>query len=166
MCRRSSILSRSILPLSYTPSLSLTQHPRMLQHPADKVWYGVAEQPAPAPHLARPEGRAAVTHCADYRGTLLIRNRPHLGPYNSICLGPYGGPRGGSVFLEVRYPCTVPPVRFIARFASAVYFRCEPNRRHPLTHFTAAGFVFDHTVPAHGSRSILNLPPCQFIRHR
>ena len=25
-------------------------------------WYSIAEQPAPAPHLARPEGRAALTH--------------------------------------------------------------------------------------------------------
>ena len=25
-------------------------------------WYFIAEQPAPAPHLARPEGRAALTH--------------------------------------------------------------------------------------------------------
>ena len=35
----------------------------------------------------------------DYRGTSLIRNRPPLGPYSSICLGPYGGPRGGGGFL-------------------------------------------------------------------
>jgi len=32
-----------------------------------------------------------------YRGTSLIRNRPLLGPYSSICLGPYGGHRGGAV---------------------------------------------------------------------
>ena len=25
-------------------------------------WYFIAEQPSPAPHLARPEGRAALTH--------------------------------------------------------------------------------------------------------
>ena len=25
-------------------------------------WYFIAEQPAPAPHLARPKGRAALTH--------------------------------------------------------------------------------------------------------
>ena len=29
-------------------------------------WYLFAEQLAPAPHLARPEGRAALTHCAEY----------------------------------------------------------------------------------------------------
>ena len=34
-----------------------------------------------------------------YRGTSLIRNTPLLGPYSSICLGPYGGPRGGGGFL-------------------------------------------------------------------
>jgi len=41
-----------------------------------------------------------------YRGTSLIRNRPLLGPYSSTCLGPYGAPRGGGVFLWARYPCT------------------------------------------------------------
>ena len=29
---------------------------------AESDWYLIAEQPAPAPHLARPEGRAALTH--------------------------------------------------------------------------------------------------------
>ena len=28
----------------------------------ERDWYFIAEQPAPAPHLARPEGRAAFTH--------------------------------------------------------------------------------------------------------
>jgi hypothetical protein len=27
-----------------------------------RYWYDIAEQPAPAPHLAHTEGRAAVTH--------------------------------------------------------------------------------------------------------
>ena len=36
---------------------------------------------------------------AAYRGTSLITNRRPLGPYSSICLGPYGGPRGGGGFL-------------------------------------------------------------------
>jgi len=46
-----------------------------------------------------------------YRGTSLIRNRPRLGPYNtcSICIGPYGGPRGGGRFLMSEVPlCWVP----------------------------------------------------------
>ena len=30
--------------------------------PAKRDWYVIAKQPAPAPHLARPEGRAALTH--------------------------------------------------------------------------------------------------------
>ena len=34
-----------------------------------------------------------------YRGTTLIRNSLPLGTYSSICLGPYGGPRGGGCFL-------------------------------------------------------------------
>ena len=29
---------------------------------AEREWCFIAEQPAPAPHLARPEGRAAITH--------------------------------------------------------------------------------------------------------
>ena len=29
--------------------------------PPPREWYFIAEQPAPAPHLARPEGRAAPT---------------------------------------------------------------------------------------------------------
>ena len=32
-----------------------------------------------------------------YRGTSLTRNTPSVGPYSSICLWPYGGPRGGAV---------------------------------------------------------------------
>ena len=49
-------------------------------------WYFIAEQPAPAPHPARPEGRAALTlmlscqppmnQCAQYRGTSLNRPPP------------------------------------------------------------------------------------------
>ena len=35
-----------------------------------------------------------------YRGTSLIRKRPPLGTYCSICLGPYGGPRGVAVSYE------------------------------------------------------------------
>ena len=35
-----------------------------------------------------------------YRGTFLMRNRPLPGPYNSICLGPYGGPGGMAVSYE------------------------------------------------------------------
>jgi len=31
-------------------------------HGAVRDWYFIAEQPAPAPHFARPEGRAALTH--------------------------------------------------------------------------------------------------------
>ena len=29
---------------------------------ATRDWYFIAEQPAPAPHLARPEGRVATSH--------------------------------------------------------------------------------------------------------
>jgi len=33
--------------------------------PTVRDWYVIAEQPAPAPHLARPEGRAARTHMCE-----------------------------------------------------------------------------------------------------
>ena len=36
--------------------------------------------------------------------TSLIRNSPPLRPYSSICLGPYGGPRGGGQFLMSKVP--------------------------------------------------------------
>ena len=39
-----------------------------------------------------------------YRGVSLIRNRPPLGPYSSIRLGPCGGPRGGGLFLMSEVP--------------------------------------------------------------
>jgi len=32
----------------------------------ERDWYLIAEQPAPAPQLARPEGRAALRTCANY----------------------------------------------------------------------------------------------------
>jgi len=35
---------------------------RLHQPPAQRDKYSIAEQPAPAPHLARLEGRAALTH--------------------------------------------------------------------------------------------------------
>ena len=36
---------------------------------------------------------------SQYRGTSLIGNRPPLGPYKSICLGPYGVTSGGGGFV-------------------------------------------------------------------
>ena len=38
------------------------QKPRRLLPRVQRDCYLIAEQPAPAPHLARPEGRAALTH--------------------------------------------------------------------------------------------------------
>jgi hypothetical protein len=35
-----------------------------------------------------------------YGGTLLIRHSLPLGTYSSICLGPYGGPRGETASYE------------------------------------------------------------------
>ena len=46
----------------------------------------------------------------NYRGTSLMRNRPPLGPYSSICLGPYGGPMGGgAIFYERGAPVDSEP---------------------------------------------------------
>ena len=53
-----------------TPSLGLASRPRTAftrfartntAWGGDRDWHVIAEQPAPAPHLARPEGRAALT---------------------------------------------------------------------------------------------------------
>ena len=87
------------------------QRPKRAGHPAlpapatahhPRNWCLTAEQPAPAPHLAHPEGCAAlliilvtgprVSHprpteiqrpAGAYRGTSLIRNNPPVGPYSS-----------------------------------------------------------------------------------
>ena len=52
-----------------------------------------------------PVSHACCIHTPGYRGTLLIRNSTPLGTFNNICLGPFGAPRGGGVFLGARYPC-------------------------------------------------------------
>ena len=49
--------------------------------------------------------------CNQYRGTSLTRKRTPLEIYRRpmpgiVCLGFYEGPRGVSVFLWARYPCT------------------------------------------------------------
>ena len=36
------------------------------------------------------------------------RPPPPYDPTSGLCLGPYGGPRGGGCFLCARYPCTQP----------------------------------------------------------
>ena len=41
---------------------------------------------------------------ATYRDTSLIRTPPPVGHYSSICLGPYGGPRGGAGRPAVGFP--------------------------------------------------------------
>ena len=41
-----------------------------------------------------------------HMGTSLIRKDTPLGPYNRPMPGSWGGPRGVSVFLRARYPCT------------------------------------------------------------
>ena len=46
--------------------------------------------------------RASCDHLvsSDYRGTSLIRNLPHLGPYSRPMPGPLGGPKGVAVSYE------------------------------------------------------------------
>ena len=46
-------------------------------------------------HLTHNKAQPPRTPQQAYRGTSLIRNSPPPGTYSSICLGPYGGPRGG-----------------------------------------------------------------------
>jgi len=45
------------------------------------------------PGLGHHIGWTLLVRKESYRGTSLIRNTP-LRPYSSLCLGPYGGPRG------------------------------------------------------------------------
>ena len=49
----------SVPRFSYHPLIMLLIVPHW---PLQTDWYYMAEQPAPAPHPARPEGRAALTH--------------------------------------------------------------------------------------------------------
>ena len=53
---------------------------------------------------ARRVGTLRRKH-STYTGTSLITNRPPPHATVGICLGPYGGPRGGGGFLWARYPC-------------------------------------------------------------
>ena len=67
---RSSMKLKSIMRspwrcLSAACPRASTACPTRNQHAAIQSfrdWYLIAEQPAPAPHLARPDGRAALTH--------------------------------------------------------------------------------------------------------
>ena len=64
-------------------------------------WYFFTIQPAPPPHIARPEG------CAALRVVLVTVAHP-WDPTVVLCLGPYGGPRG-RVFLMSEVPLHVSP---------------------------------------------------------
>ena len=57
-CLTSTFLEALHLP--YFPSSSTTSSTTSSKSTPD--WYLIAEQPTPAPHLERPEGRAALTH--------------------------------------------------------------------------------------------------------
>ena len=54
-----------------------------------------------------------------YMGASLIRPPPPPDPTVGICLGPFGGPKGGGGFLSARYPCSV-------------HMICPGGRRHSL----------------------------------
>ena len=58
----------------------------------------------------------------DYRGTSLIRNRPPLGTYSSICLGPHGAPSGGGLFLMSEVPLWWRVLRRRKRHSSRPFF--------------------------------------------
>ena len=67
-----------------------------------------------------------------YGATSLIRKRLPLGPYSSICLGSYGGPKGGGSFLWAKHPCYCNPVE---------------ERIHVHTEF--AKFAFEKSIIDH-----------------
>ena len=86
------------LPLSLSCSLTPTLSTRSLTAGA---------------HRAELGNRHALLARRDphhlYRGTSLVRPPPRVGPYSSMCLGPYGGPRGGAVSDERGTPAGTPP---------------------------------------------------------
>ena len=57
---------------------------------------------------ARATTSSARSAASWYRGTSLMRPPPPVGPYSSICLGPYGGPWGGGLFLMSEVPLYPP----------------------------------------------------------
>ena len=82
-----------------------------------------------ARHDPLPLSTGCVNRGGDVRGSLLRANtrrktaaarhhpppqgvaRAGLHPTVGLCLGPYGGPRGGGCFLSARFPCTTLPRR-------------------------------------------------------
>ena len=51
--------------------------------------------------------KESLAGSAVYRGALLIRNTPPVGPTVALCLGTYGDPRGVSVSYEQGTPVGV-----------------------------------------------------------
>jgi hypothetical protein len=53
---------------------------------------------------ARERGGGGAFQEELYRGTSLLKNRAPLGPTVGLCLGPYGSPIGGGLFLMSEVP--------------------------------------------------------------
>ena len=51
-----------LLETAFERQLQLAPRRRRRPRPGKRYWCFIAEQPAPAPHLARPKGRAALMH--------------------------------------------------------------------------------------------------------
>jgi hypothetical protein len=51
--------------------------------------------------------------CGVYRGTVLIKNNPSLGPYGTLMSEALGRPYGAGSFLWARYPCRVGDSGFV-----------------------------------------------------
>jgi len=77
----------------------------------------------------RPPATPLHNRC---RGTSLIRNRPPLGLYSSICLGPYGIPRGGGGFL----------------WAGSLHAECHCPERAHLPRQAMHELEFDFATPS------------------
>ena len=56
----------------------------------------------------------ALASAAAYKGTVLIKTAPPQDPTVGLCLGPYGGPRGGAVYYDRgTFVSTLERVRFV-----------------------------------------------------
>ena len=67
-----------------------------------------------------------------YRGTSIIRNSLSQGTYSSICLGPYGGPRGGGRFLMSEVTLYRSPGVINATCKSCLGMRSDPPKSNQV----------------------------------
>ena len=70
-------------------------------------------------YIWAPRGRRGIS-----LDTSIIRNSAPLGTYSSICLEPYGGPRGGAVSHERGAPVRAPKPLYVCRNGISWFSPC------------------------------------------